>query len=452
MAAADRDMRKALRNLIAVHPFFGALALRMPLVNDPSKKTIACDGERIFYNAAWVEQQIGDTLKAAVARCVMACALKHHTRRGDRDYGRWQQASKIVTLPILQDAGLGVDQQVLNELQSGLALALGDKEMSVEAVYELIPESTDHDESENQQPGQGAAGGSGAGAQGQGDQPDSGEQGEGDGGGDSADHQQDGQGGGQSQGPKGQTPESQDSNGTGEILDAPQAPAQSQADYDAGLKEEEQKWDEAGQQAIQIARAQGEGRTPGMAAELIDNAHGGKVDWRTELRRFMTANVRTDYSWSRPNRRFIAMDLYLPSLRSEGMPPVVLAIDTSASLDEEQLAVLWGEMRSAVADVEPAAVTVIQCDTRVTEMETYHHTDMPVELEAKGRGGTQFSPVFEAIREMDVQPACVIYFTDLGSSDFGEDPGIPVLWALQREAWGYGGGSREVPFGEVIEL
>lgn len=148
--------------------------------------------------------------------------------------------------------------------------------------------------------------------------------------------------------------------------------------------------------------------------------------------------------------RFIDSGIYLPSLHSEGMPSIVLAIDTSQSLDEDQLAELWTEMRAAVGDVEPESVTVIQCDTRVTAIDEYHHTDMPVELDARGRGGTRFAPVFDAIQEMPAQPACVIYFTDMGSSDFGDDPGVPVLWAVQRGAWGIG--YADVPFGEMIEL
>ena len=46
-----------------------------------------------------------DRIKAAVARVVFACALKHHTRRGERDPGRWQRASQLVTHGELRRAG-----------------------------------------------------------------------------------------------------------------------------------------------------------------------------------------------------------------------------------------------------------------------------------------------------------------------------------------------------------
>ena len=44
-------------------------------------------------------------IKTALARVVLACALKHHTRRGGRDPERWQRASQLVTHGLLRDAG-----------------------------------------------------------------------------------------------------------------------------------------------------------------------------------------------------------------------------------------------------------------------------------------------------------------------------------------------------------
>ena len=47
----------------------------------------------------------GDRIKTAVARVVLACTLKHHTRRGERDPERWQRASQLVTHGELRRAG-----------------------------------------------------------------------------------------------------------------------------------------------------------------------------------------------------------------------------------------------------------------------------------------------------------------------------------------------------------
>ena len=48
---------------------------------------------------------------------------------------------------------------------------------------------------------------------------------------------------------------------------------------------EEQAWDEAMHQALNIAR--GEGKVPGQVEETIRSAHASTLDWRTLLRRYM---------------------------------------------------------------------------------------------------------------------------------------------------------------------
>ena len=74
--------------------------------------------------------------------------------------------------------------------------------------------------------------------------------------------------------------------------------------------------------------------------------------------------------------------------------------------------------------------------------------DLPIDLEFKGGGGTRFAPVFEYIKEKNLEPKAILYFTDLCCGDFGEDPGIPVLWLNTYR----NNDDKSVPFGEVIKL
>ena len=54
-------------------------------------------------------------------------------------------------------------------------------------------------------------------------------------------------------------------------------PAEAPVDVNA----EEQAWDEAMHQALNIARA--EGKVPGQVEETIQGAHASMLDWRTLL-------------------------------------------------------------------------------------------------------------------------------------------------------------------------
>ena len=60
---------------------------------------------------------------------VLACALKHHTRRGERDPERWQRASQLVTHGLLRDAGFTLPPDA--EAWDGI---------SVEQAYDRLPE------------------------------------------------------------------------------------------------------------------------------------------------------------------------------------------------------------------------------------------------------------------------------------------------------------------------
>ena len=70
-----------------------------------------------------------DHIKTALARVVLACALKHHTRRGGRDPERWQRASQLVTHGLLRDAGFVLPSEA--EAWDGI---------SAEQAYDRLPE------------------------------------------------------------------------------------------------------------------------------------------------------------------------------------------------------------------------------------------------------------------------------------------------------------------------
>jgi hypothetical protein len=61
-------LTKARIALITEYPFYGALALRLRLVEEPSFPTLAVDGERMFYNPQFVNEVLTpNTTKAAIA-------------------------------------------------------------------------------------------------------------------------------------------------------------------------------------------------------------------------------------------------------------------------------------------------------------------------------------------------------------------------------------------------
>ncbi len=411
--------------LLRKQPFFGSLVLRLPLRADPTRKTLASDGHEIRYSPEWVAETDAHLIETAMARVVMACALKHHTRRGERDPERWQAASQLVTHALLRDSGftLPPDAEAWDDV-------------SVEQAYNRLPEPGDADSGDDGDPAQGSANDASTAAAGQ---PPPG--GDGDESGDPSDPAgQDGNG----QGEDG-TPPSHDPSGTGEVMDADSragdAPGSGETSLDTAA--EEQAWDEAMHQALSIARA--EGKAPGGVEETVRTAHASPLDWRTLLRRYMTDVASRDYSWSAPNRRFIDSGLYLPSIRSEGINSIAVIIDTSGSVPAQILAEFWAELREVVDEICPERVFVLQVDAELRDAAEYTADDLPGEIVLKGRGGTDFRPGFEWLDEQGIQPTVCLYFTDMECSSYPEtEPPFPTTWVnwgappsdWNREPWG----------------
>ena len=318
--------------LLREQPFFGSLALRLPIRADATRETVASDGREIRYSPRWVAEAQAHVIETAMARVVLACALKHHTRRGERDPERWQRASQLVTHGLLRDAGFTLPPDA--EAWDGI---------SVEQAYDRLPEP-DPDDGDGDGNAPSGGGNAGAGPSDTPPSPDSG--GDDDPGGSDDGDPQDGDG----QGAYGRSdaPPSCDPSGTGEVMDAPADGGQGGAGPSpADVAEEEQAWDEAMHQAASLAKAQG--RMPGAVEETVRGAHISTVDWRTLLRRYMTDAIKRDYSWSLPNRRFIDSGLYLPSIRSEGIDTIAVIVDTSGSLPAGTLAEFWVEVRESAS-------------------------------------------------------------------------------------------------------
>jgi len=164
---------------------------------------------------------------------------------------------------------------------------------------------------------------------------------------------------------------------------------------------------------------------------LIEKLNEPKVNWREALQRFVEQQAKNDYSFKRPNNRFSGRGVILPTLHSEELPPIIVAIDTSGSVSKEDLEQFASEIDDILTHYN-TSVHAVYVDTAVRGKEVFSQENRPVKLGAKGRGGTRFSPLFEHVNAMEEPVTCVIYMTDLDATDFGPAPDYPVLW-MQRQ-------------------
>jgi predicted metal-dependent peptidase len=160
-----------------------------------------------------------------------------------------------------------------------------------------------------------------------------------------------------------------------------------------------------------------------------------QVDWREVLREFIqTTCTGNDYStWRRPNRRYIGADVYMPSGISEKIDELVIAVDTSGSIDDRDVATFLSEVQSICTTVKPDKLRLLYWGHRVVGDESYapHELDTLVKsTRVKGGGGTDVNCVTDYMQTHRIKPQATVVLTDgYLCGDWGTWD-CPVLWCI----------------------
>jgi len=180
-------------------------------------------------------------------------------------------------------------------------------------------------------------------------------------------------------------------------------------------------------QAAAFAATKAGGKLPASIERLLDELRHPPIPWRDVMRRWMCEMLNDDYSWQRPNRKFVAHGLYLPSVHSEGMGTLGVVVDTSGSITNDLFNTFMGTLQDVCNQAQPRTIVYMAADAEVHETEIIDGFQLDVkQLKATGGGGTDFRPALKAMEEH--APVAVIYLTDLYGI-CGEPPSYPVLWA-----------------------
>ena len=165
------------------------------------------------------------------------------------------------------------------------------------------------------------------------------------------------------------------------------------------------------------------------------------IDWKKELADFVTSSCKgkDEYTWRKFNRRLISNDIYLPTVENETIGEVVVAIDTSGSIGQQQLNEFASELVSICEAVSPDAVRVLWWDTKVhgEQLFTDNYDQIGSMLKPLGGGGTRVSSVAEYINKKKINAECVLVFTDgYLESDVVWNISAPTLWMItENKNW-----------------
>lgn len=203
----------------------------------------------------------------------------------------------------------------------------------------------------------------------------------------------------------------------------------------------------------ELARSNGAGNIPGELSEAIIRAGRPRAPWQTLLARCVSGIRRDDYRLLPPSRKHIWRGIYLPSSGVPGPRLLVCGVDTSGSVGAGLAQKFLTEVHSLRSSAQ-CKIYVVQCDTRITKMSAYESWELPDaalgQSEFRGRGGTDFRPVFDWIQKDVIQregaPDLVAYLTD-GEGPYPDvPPPYPVVWLVPE------GIRTTPPFGLKIEI
>ncbi len=167
-----------------------------------------------------------------------------------------------------------------------------------------------------------------------------------------------------------------------------------------------------------------------------------KIDWRAELYNAIDRHYYHDYVLIPPSKKLIYMGTYLPSL-SSNMLRIVVAIDSSGSVNEELLGEFISEFESILLSFATFEIDLLVCDDKIRSSAHFCSGDK-LEYKLKGGGSTDFKPVFEYIEDELHETQLLLYFTDLEGKFPEEEPLINTIWISPSP--------KDAPFGKMIRI
>jgi len=387
-------IKKAKTKLMLEQPYFGTIASAIILEKNNDILTFINDGEKMCYNSEYLDKLSVDEVEFIVANAAMHSVLNHQKRSTHRTRWLWQTATDYVVNAMLVNNGMPLPLYANYESQF--------ENMYAEEVYEIL-------RAEMISNGQSSMG------EEQQDIIDS----------DDVDapnlHLQ-----------KDIIPSNEALNSK---IDSNEK-EQNNIGAEVSFVDEEMK--EQFEQIFQKLKRQG--TLPKNIHYVVPEYFSHRIDWREFLYVHIAEYAKSTYSFSPPNMKYLYRGIYLPALSSD-LLRIVIAIDTSGSIDKTLLGIFLDEVSSIMQQYPNYEIDLLTADAKVQSHKVFLPAEA-LEYKVSGGGGTDFRPVFEFIEQHIDSPSLLLYFTDGEGTYPKNEASYDVLWMMPER--------KDVPFGEVV--
>ena len=169
------------------------------------------------------------------------------------------------------------------------------------------------------------------------------------------------------------------------------------------------------------------GNMPGDVKEMILEAQKTEISWRKYLKHYIGLSLasRPKPTMKKPHRRY---GYPFPGTKRKHSDVKLVAIDTSASVDDEQLAQFLAEINK-LQKIQP--IHLVLFDTEI-QKGPIPFKRKEVKFEMDGRGGTCFQPVMDLIAESKYKT--VIMLTDGGAAAVEKPKNLKdAIWVITKD-------------------
>jgi len=418
-------------------PGYAAIVFGLPFVETHRTQTLATDGTSFFFNRAYVQSIPDDELMFGWFHEGGHKILCHHLRRPSWCSARiWNISCDHPVNILASKARLKLPEGVLCDWKYD--------GMTAEQIARLLVKEQKAQPQQPPQPPQGGneGEGEGQGGSGAGDDTD-----------DDQDQDDDGEGQGGDDADDGQGDAVPDFDQPGEVWDAVDDEGKRLTGNPLAEAEETLRRDVI--VAAMAEKAAGSG-TITLDDGVVDAAKAATVDWVEAMADFLNRAYAGEPTLAKPARRHLWEGNYFPSMQGVGGGDLVIAIDTSGSVSQDEAEQFASEIDAIREMIKPDRTCVIYCDSHIQkgrDGQSYDVFDSYEDIEVRriSGGGTRFDPPFHLVDQEGLEPHAFIYFTD-GYAAVDERTAdvvdYPVLWATT----GVEPTFRGQEFGEVITL
>ena len=348
--------------LLLRHPFFGNLATRLKLVDASDWcQTLATDGRTFYYNVGFVDKLTPKQAEFGFAHEVLHNVFDHMGRRDSRDPMLSNIAADYCVNQILKDERIGEVPDWIKIFQDNKY-----RGWSYEQVYDDVYEKAEKIDMATL--------------------------------GELLDEHLDGE----DDGSEGGDGEGEGPEGTGK--GRPRLSAEDKKKIRDEIKEA----------MVSAAQAAGAGKIPAGVARMISDFTEPKMDWRELLRMNIQSILKSNFSFSRPNRKSQMSGAILPGMMNDETVDVCCGIDMSGSISDKQAKDFISEVKGIMDEYVDFKLKLWCFDTDV-----YNYAEFTSDTagdiltyEVKGGGGTDFEANFRFMEENDIEPKRFIMFTD----------------------------------------